>query len=204
MRTILIAALMLLGTGAADAQSLNCTRAFTGMEQSICGNPSLLEKYDQMNQLTGQAVADNKISTAAAEEYRNGLARLCRTSEDLDQCLAHEITRAISVLNDPALDSDVVKPEPNEAFSRLQTQLDQAEQHFRSTGDAKLSVAALLALIQYHETSPQSDTTATEVRALKAQLLGGCHNLELRREWNQELQTYGWSCPLNYASNELD
>ena len=206
MRRLLIAAAMLFaGVWTAEAQTLDCGRAFTGMELAICGSSSLRLQYNKLNRTTEQAVSRAQLSPLASNEYRDKLARSCGSASDLEHCLEQEIAKA---LNQLSRSSSPVHGSTSLAqlqiAPRMHTGLRQADAEFQKSGDPEPLIVALLALLQHYQSHPESVTGEVEVNALRGRLLEGCNDLSKRRKWNRVLQTYGWSCPLNYASSEFD
>lgn len=205
MRRLFAVIMLLLSSAwAVNAQTLNCERAFTRMEQAICGNSSLLDSYGLLNQLTERAIRDEALSIEAADEFKNKLARSCRLAENLENCLDQELSSAVSVLAgvSSSLPESTLIEERSERL--LRSQVTFAERAYSVTGNPESIIVALLAMLQHYEKLPQTPTTIVESSALSNKLLKGCQDLTSRRRWNRVLQTYGWSCPLNYASNDLE
>ena len=60
-----------------EAQSIDCSRAFTRLEHAICSNPALEVLDAELSNLSEQAIALRIISEQGVQAMRNELAMRC-------------------------------------------------------------------------------------------------------------------------------
>jgi uncharacterized protein YecT (DUF1311 family) len=202
--------LLLLAAGAsttASAQALNCQSAFTQLEQTICDSAELSAKHTRLNVAADNAIAAQRITPKGVAVLRNSIARRCRSAENLGDCLSDQIGSAILLLSaesvQPAVESETESATQRaEQLTALQQRLPQAREQHTLSGRPENLIATLLALLQhYGEETQVSSLAVLESRAIRAELLSGCDDLNTRSKWNKGLQAYGWACPIVQASN---
>ncbi len=191
----------------AQAQALNCQAAYTKVEKAICGSPQLSELHTRFSDAAGHSVSRGAVSARAVMTLKDQVARACRSTSNLETCLAEEISEALELLGNRLADSQqtpaqVISSSESEQLALLLQRLVTAEKRFHNDGAPEELVVTLLAMLQvYSERALVSDTAEYESRAIHAKLMAGCGDLGTRGRWNKALQAYGRACPINQVAN---
>lgn len=196
--------LVLTGFGELQAQTIDCTQAFTRLEHAICSNPELELLDTKLSNLSARAVAMRSISERGVRAMRNRLALRCSGADEVDTCLVEQTRRAIEQLSSHSAAVVEIPASylPNElVFNRhleLQAEFQRAAEHHKLTGSSSALALATFKLLDYYRDAAierQPDGVRPyEISALEATVSGGCGNLAERREWQRVLQSRGRSC----------
>lgn len=201
-----IIALVLLFSGSfkgLQAQTIDCNRAFTKLEQAVCSNPRLELLESELSALSQQAVENGLVSARAVRAMRDQLAWRCSVSEEMDACLVEQTEQAIEQLTlKPAVIVEIpASHHPRRLLDRyaaLQSEFQRAHEHDKATGSAAEFAQATFNLLDYfrEEEGPSwaGGVRSYEIAALEATIAQGCGNLSKRRAWQKVIQDRGQSC----------
>ena len=187
-----------------EAQSIDCSRAFTRLEHAICSNPALEVLDAELSNLSEQAIALRIISEQGVQAMRNELAMRCSAAEEVDMCLVEQTLGAIAQLS-PDFGPVVEIPASHHPQRRvgdlraaLQAGFQEAAEPGTVTDSEKALAKATFKLLDYYREAEGSLSSKGvrpyEVAALEAMVVRGCENLATRRAWQQVTQTRGHSC----------
>lgn len=95
----IFAGILLLGTSTISV-AVDCDNAYTKMERAICTDPRLLEVERQLVSLTDEALGTGQIDQAQSQWLLDSLARSCRRSPQMRQCLLSVAERRLEWLSD--------------------------------------------------------------------------------------------------------
>lgn len=105
----IFASILLLATPMIGV-AVDCDNAYTKMERAICTDPRLLEVERQLVLLTDEALGTGQIDQAQSKWLLDSLARSCRRSPRISQCLLSVAEQRIewlaSVTGSAAADGD--------------------------------------------------------------------------------------------------
>ena len=188
----------------AQAQSVDCDYVFTKVEQAICSTPELDSLDKELERLMVLATDKKTITSLAAREMRNQLARRCGESDDIAACLIDREREAIlelSVLTGQWVEIAAGSRESGELVSRyviLKEQLERAQLTYHETGKVVDLASVTIELIKIHQFDGAGfipdRLQRYEVRALESRLDSGCRSLRERHYWERALLASGHTC----------
>ena len=93
----IITGILLLGSPTIGV-AVDCDNAYTKMERAICMDPRLLEVERRLVSLADEALGTGQIDRAQSKWLLDSLARSCRRSPHIAQCLLSVAERKIEWL----------------------------------------------------------------------------------------------------------